>query len=178
MLTVPDLSDYSTLIPTPARDVEILDSVPAVPGCCQLLQRFQSKGFSWPQRLCTFPRSPSARDLKLGNLLALLTGGSRASLGHSREVSEMALALPAASCACAFVRKALLVEGSSQVNSLQPCCSKCLRGPAEAPVSLLEMRTLSSSTNLLNDNLRFSRIAREFVRSLQFAKPWFRVLMT
>lgn len=64
VLTVPDPSDYRTLITAPARDAETLDSIPAMPGCCQLLQKFQSKGFSWPQRLCTFPSAPQCLRLE------------------------------------------------------------------------------------------------------------------
>ena len=123
VLTVPDPSDSTYSITAPAGDVETLESVPAGPWLLPAAAKISVRGFSWPQRLCTFPRCPRAWDWKLGNLLALPTGGRRTSLGHSCEVSEMALALPAASCARAFWGMSPLVEGSSQVNSLQPYCS-------------------------------------------------------
>ena len=114
---------FYTLITAPAGDVETLEFVHAGPWLLPAAAEISVKGFSWPQRCCTFPRRPRAWDWKLGNLLALLTGSRRTSLGHSCEVSEMTLALPAASRVRAFWGMSPLVEGSSQVNSLQPYCS-------------------------------------------------------
>lgn len=70
--TVPGPRDQHILATAPARDVDRLGlSGPVAAGWCQLLQRFQSQGFLWPQRLCTFQDSQ-------WNLVSLLVAGGLA----------------------------------------------------------------------------------------------------
>lgn len=58
VLTVLDPSGHRTRITAPAGDVEILDSLPVVPGCCQLLQRFQSSTSFGPKDSAPSPGLP------------------------------------------------------------------------------------------------------------------------